>query len=339
MAKTLAKRQMDFRATRKTEGGLRLDMWLPSAEAAKLKQLMVWYGKKSGPEVVMDLIREAWRKEVPEAATHGHADAQFEYGTFFAREDAPGPNRTRNILEAQHWYEESRQQGYRESAVYNNIGIMCWIFNQHIEAFEWFQWSAEEGNTVGLYNLGLLCLKGQGEPQPYHQVFEWFLKSGEQGFRLAQEVLGILYALGKGVPQNYEEAIAWLYRAVEEEFPTYICELALADWLAAYPDDDCGIRNGQLAITIAENLLQQQSGSIIEVLYTLAKAYAETERFDDAIKTIKKIQLILQRGRPHKYQFAISIDCKRSLSRYMAKKPWRDAERFPFCWDFGFCVK
>lgn len=72
----------------------------------------------------------------------------------------------------------------------------------------------------------------------------------------------------------------------------------------------------------------------------LAEAYAERERFEDAIKTIKKIQLRLQQGRPHKDQFELLIDCKRSLTRYIAKKPCRNAElRFPFLWDYGFGVK
>ena len=343
MAKPLAKRQMDFRAKRKDEGGIRLDMWLPSEKAAKLKQLMVWCGKKSVPQVVMDSIHEAWRKEVPEAAKRGHADAQFEYGTFYAGMYAPGrlgQGKTPELLEAQYWYEESRQQGYRESSVDNNRGLMSLLFGEEMEAFEWFQRSAKKGNSVGLYNLGLLGLMGWGEPQPYHQLFEWFLKSAEQGFTMAQRMVGILYAIGKGVPQNYEKALEWLYRAGEEEFPTYICELFLAHVLATYPNDNCGIRNGQLAITIAEKLLQQQSGPKIESLLYLAEAYAETERFEDAIKTIKKIHFILQRGRPHKYQFAILMDCKRMLTRYMAKKPWRDAEySFEFYWNFSFSLK
>jgi hypothetical protein len=81
MAKTPMERQIDFRANRKAGGGVRVDMWFPPQEAARLKQIMEWKGQKSFPQVVLDFIHEAWLKEMEVAAKHGHAEAQFEYAS------------------------------------------------------------------------------------------------------------------------------------------------------------------------------------------------------------------------------------------------------------------
>jgi TPR repeat protein len=324
-------RQIDFRANRKAGGGVRMDMWLPPEEAARLKQLMRWKGQKSFPQVVLDFIHEAWLKEVEVAAKNGHAEAQFEYASLYARMCALGKGKSHESIEAENWYLKSWEQGYQESAVENNLGLLSLVSGEERTAFVHFRFSVQEGNRVALYNLGLLGLAGRGELESG----DWdgkFWESARKGFRLAQEMQGVLYAIGKSCTQDCDRALEWLRRARKEK--GLACENYLALLLSTFPDDEYDIRNGHIAVTIAERLVQSRES--IDYLNTLATAYAEAKRFDDAIKTQKKVLLKLRRGRPSKKRDAVVKDCERRVRSYMAYQPWRDASlRFNYCWDFG----
>ena len=345
MAKTLAKRQMDFRTNRKAEGGMRLDMWLPPKEATKLRKLMVWKDTRA-PQFFLEVINNLWEIEVEIAAKHGYPDAQFEYACLYARECALGKGRTDESEMAKWWFlvcsehyhtftDESLwypEQKYRKSAVDNNLAMLELICGDERRALELLQFFWNQENKVVLYNLGLLGMEGREESPAYHQVFKWFLTSAQQEFSPAQLMVGVLYAIGKGEPQNHEEALAWLRRARGED--TLACKNFLAWLLSTFPHDEYGIRNGSVAVAIAERLVRS-SGSTTH-LNTLAAAYAEAQRFEDAINTQKTVRLKIQRGRPSKERGAEVKDCERRLSSYIAKKPWRDTSlKFEYCWDFG----
>jgi len=323
MAKTLVERQMDFRANRKAEGGMRLDVWLPPEEADKLRKMMCWRDK-SGPQIILDLIKGAWDDQVSTAAYGDHADAQFEKAIL----DAIKGDRTK----AKIWFLRSAKQGYRGSAIDNNLGILSLLSDDKKAAAREFEKSAAKGNEFALYNRGLLGLAGRGVQGSYPQVAEWFQKSAEQGNTLAQGVLGVLYALGKGVPQNYDKGLEWLCKGMGED--ALACENSLAWLLSTFSHDEYGLRNGQLAVSIAEKLVRSNASS--EHLETLASAYAEANRFEDAIRIQKKVLLMLQRGRPSIKRNAVIKARERQLTSYIAKKPWRDTSwRFNYCWDFG----
>src|SRR5215216_3461312 len=113
---------------------------------------MVWCGKKSVPQVVVDSIREAWRKEVPEAAKRGHADAKFEYATLCIRECMSG--QTGFLGEAERWLCESAYHEYRLSAVYNNLGCTSEGFNDESGAALWFERATKLGSIRAPYNRG-----------------------------------------------------------------------------------------------------------------------------------------------------------------------------------------
>ena len=143
---------------------------------------------------------------------------------------------------------------------------------------------------------------------------------------------GVLFGLGKGEAQNYDKGLALLNRARGDD--VLACENFLARLLSTFPHDEYGIRNGRTAITIAERLVRSDESTAH--LNTLAAAYAEAKRFDDAIKIQQKVRVKLQCGRPSKKRNAVVNDCERRLTSYIAKKPWRDASlRFEYYWDFG----
>jgi tetratricopeptide (TPR) repeat protein len=317
MVKSLVERQMRFRAKRKAQGGIRLDIWLPDEEAAKLKKLIDWRGQKA-PKVVLGLINEWWRGEVEKAASNGHADAQFKYATMCAIEDEDS--------EAQRWFSKSAEQGYRVSDCYNNLGVLSLASGDRKAAKEWFQESAAQGGCVASYNLGAgalyVGLDGERDPR---QAAEWFLKSADQGVNYAKLLLGVLYALGKGVQQDFDKATEWLRRALGEvDVESWECYLA--HWLSTYPIDEHGLRDGHSAIHIAERLIKSMPLNyiIFERVKVQAEAYAEAGRFKDAIEIQKGLISKLKQTRKWKDRNSDLQDCKKRLNSYIDKKPWRD---------------
>ncbi len=76
--------------------------------------------------------------------------------------------------------------------------------------FETYTKSAEQGDAMAQYNLGIMYVKGQGVTQDYKQAFNWYSKAAEQGHTKAQYNLGLMYNDGQGVTQNNRKSYIWL---------------------------------------------------------------------------------------------------------------------------------
>ncbi len=72
---------------------------------------------------------------------------------------------------------------------------------------------AQQGNAAMQFILGL---QYEMEAQDYEKAVEWYQKSAEQGDSDAQSRLGKLYATGRGVPRDYQKALAWLEKAARQ---------------------------------------------------------------------------------------------------------------------------
>ena len=92
----------------------------------------------------------------------------------------------------------------------------------------------------------------------------------------------------------------------------------LAWRLATCPDAE--LRNGDEAVTLAEQANKATGGQVPEILDTLAAAYAEAGRFDAAVSIADRaIQLANEADRP---DLASRIAARRSL--YAQGEPYRD---------------
>ena len=94
--------------------------------------------------------------------------------------------------------------------------------------------------------------------------------------------LGMIYA-GQG---KAREAIAEYNEALKLS-PNYPDLLNNYAWLLA-THRDAGIRNGNLAVEFAERACELTKYEVPLFVGTLAAAYAEVGRFDEAIKTAQK---------------------------------------------------
>lgn len=102
------------------------------------------------------------------------------------------------------------KEGNADSESFNKIGILYkngkGVKQDYLKAFEYFQKSAELGNSSGMNNLGLLYRDGRGIKQDYLKAFEYFQKSAELEDPDGLCNLGFCYHLGQGVEQNYYKA-------------------------------------------------------------------------------------------------------------------------------------
>ncbi|MGA2258918.1 MAG: tetratricopeptide repeat protein [Thermoguttaceae bacterium] len=93
----------------------------------------------------------------------------------------------------------------------------------------------------------------------------------------------------------------------------------LAWILATLPDDS--LRNGKEAVQLAQQAVKLSGGKQPSLLDTLAAAYAEAGRFQDAVRTAREaLQQATEQGNQR-----LAESLRKRLKFYEEGKPWRDA--------------
>lgn len=95
----------------------------------------------------------------------------------------------------------------------------------------------------------------------------------------------------------------------------------LAWILATSPDEDQ--RNGSEAVALAERACELTQRQLHQLLDTLAAAYAEAGRFDDAVKTIREALALLSEEAADQ---EVAAEYRQRLELYEKKQPYRDVE-------------
>lgn len=90
-----------------------------------------------------------------------------------------------------------------------DAGLAAYNRGDYVAAFREFKVSAEQGDALAQFNLGVMYDSGQGVPQDYAEAVRWFRKAAEQGNASARYNLALMYDNGQGVPQDYIKAYAW----------------------------------------------------------------------------------------------------------------------------------
>lgn len=84
------------------------------------------------------------------------------------------------------------------------------------EALDTLRQTAQRGDAIAQYELGMLYDRGQGVRQSYTEAARWYRKASEQGCAQAQVSLGMLYSDGRGVGRDYHQAEQWLLKAADQ---------------------------------------------------------------------------------------------------------------------------
>ena len=150
-----------------------------------------------------------------------------------------------------------------------------------------------------------------------------FLTRAIDSGELSSDQLMALYTL-RGISWKstgeYAKALADFDKAIELDSQCVPAYNELAWIMATCPDGQ--YRNGKRAVELAETALKLPKGGLgVETLLdTLAAAYAEEGRFQDAIETQERaIKLLNQKGATKEREAMM-----KHLSSYQAGKPWRE---------------
>jgi TPR repeat protein len=87
-----------------------------------------------------------------------------------------------------------------------------------IMAMTWYKSAAEQGEPMGMYNVGLLYQAGQGVDRDDAQALDWFRKSAAKGYASAMHAIGAMYREGRSVTADPEEALAW-FTVADKRYP------------------------------------------------------------------------------------------------------------------------
>ena len=70
----------------------------------------------------------------------------------------------------------------------------------------------------GTIFFSLIYYKGKGVPQNYKKALKWYTLSAEQGNKVAQYNLGVMYSFGLGVIPDYKTALKWYNLSSEQRY-------------------------------------------------------------------------------------------------------------------------
>ena len=251
------------------------------------------------------------------AAEQGFAPAQYSLGIKYEK----GLSVQQDYAEVAKWFRKAAEQGHANAQ--NSLGIMyekgVGVQRNYAEAVKWFREAAEQGHANAQTNLSdletliRLAEAGDAEQGMKSALEKKFISLAEAGNVKAQNNLGTMYQQGLGVQQDYAEAVKWYRKAVEQGFES--AKNGLAWLLATCPDET--IRDGLEAVHLTEAFANAQVVNV-DRLDTLAAAYAEVGRFDDAVETQKKGLSMLKKDQPKFARF------QTRLESYQNHKPWRE---------------
>ncbi len=118
--------------------------------------------------------------------------------------------------------------------------------------------------------------------------------------------------------QRTREAMAQYAAALllQTDYPEALDGLA---WILS-TDPNADFRNGPEAVKMAERACELTSRKDPEKLKTLAAAYAEVGRFDEAVKTIEAAQALAASDNRQ----PVAEECHKMLGQFQQSKPWRN---------------
>jgi tetratricopeptide (TPR) repeat protein len=203
--------------------------------------------------------------------------------------------------------------------VHSNLGLALWYADKKEEALSHLleALAIQPTHVAARGNLALIFSQ-QGRPDLAITQLQQVLQLDPDRIGAAAELGRIYMTQGK-----IREALGmWFY--VLDRQPNDVLTLNdAAWWLATSPDDT--IRNGPLAVQMAERAAKVCPGPEPLVLDTVAAAYAEVGRFDDAVRVAyTALTLASQKG-----QSPFTEALRARVKLYNQKKPMRDVRPFP----------
>ena len=302
-------------------------------------QLFVGNAYLNGKGTAKDLqLARSWLTKAAEA---GVASAMTLLASSYRRAHTDAPEPT----QARYWYEQAVAAGDADALL--ALGFM--LRNRELEdvpankAINYFQGAAEQGSGPAMAVLAHAYMTGRDVPKDFALARSWYRKAAELAAPGSFAGLGYLHEAGLGVPASAEAAESWyakgaraghtepflrlLYLLAEQgrhdeaaQWARHASETGNAAALNGYarmlatsrfPD----IRDGESALRHARRAVELDGKAAY--LDTLAAAYAELNRFDDAIAVQR--QALNTAG-----DSSLVEELSARLSAYEQAQPWRE---------------
>jgi protein O-mannosyl-transferase len=186
--------------------------------------------------------------------------------------------------ESRHWIGEKggfirSYADFWRPGVQNELGRSLLAQRRREEAIACFKdvLSAQPGNTTVLCNLGF-ALYLDGKKGEALRVLDEVIR-GYPNYEKPRIIKARILEEGG----DFKAALDLYQHVVDKDAASMWAKCELARILATCPDD--GIRDGQRAVMLAEDVCGATLHLSVRALDVLAAAYAETGRFDDAVRT------------------------------------------------------
>ncbi len=179
-------------------------------------------------------------------------------------------------------YRKAIELNPNRAELYNNLGNLLATQGRPDEAIGQFQkaLAVEPDYTGAHYNLANICFA----QRQWDEAIEHY----QQALKQMPDSIQVHNQLGLALLRRdkFAAAIAQFQKVLELD-PRYITAQNNLAWLLATCPDN-SLRNGQKAVELAQQAVQLSGGDSPEILDTLAAAYAEAERFTEAVKTARQ---------------------------------------------------
>ena len=123
----------------------------------------------------------------------------------------------KDYVEAFRWYEKTAQQNDPKGNYY--LGVMyangLGTDKDLQKAYECFFKSGNLGYAKAQYNVGVMLKKGMVRDKDFIGAFKWFLAAAEQNLSQALYVTGYNYEYGEGIQKDMKKAIIYYKKAAD----------------------------------------------------------------------------------------------------------------------------
>lgn len=106
-------------------------------------------------------------------------------------------------------------------------GLDAYLEGNYAVARNLWRATAEAGDEVAAFNLGVLYARGLGVKQDQAEAVRWYRQSAIAGYADAQFNLGAAYYRGQGVAKNLSQAVSWWTRAARQGHPQALYNLGV----------------------------------------------------------------------------------------------------------------
>jgi tetratricopeptide (TPR) repeat protein len=283
-------------------------------EAIAEYQEALWFRPTQEQTHIFMGIALAKQKKYDEAMAHYNAALKLNRDSAVAQNNLARILHTQGRLdEASAHYQAALEIDPKLEIAHNNFGILLLqkgdLAGGTSQLREALQLKPENAETK--FNLAL-ALNQQAEWSEAAGLFTDIMATHSSNPKAHYEFAVALAHLKRTREAMGEFAAALL---IQPDFSDALDRLA---WILS-TDGNTNFRNGTEAVTLAERACDLAGRHDPVKLRTLAAAYAETGRFDAAIKTIQTAkELATQTNRPQ-----LTSECAAMLESFQQSKPWR----------------